>query len=48
MDDLLITKNDEEEVHRTRGNLYVRFQIKELGKLKQFLGLEVECSNKSM
>ncbi|CAL8997356.1 unnamed protein product [Prunus brigantina] len=40
VDDLIITGDDEEEIHRTKENLSVRFQMKELGQLKHFLGLE--------
>jgi len=29
------------EIQRTRENIFVRFQMKELGELKHFLGLEV-------
>ena len=42
VDDLIIAGDDVEEIHQTRGNLSVRFQMKELGELKHFLGLEVE------
>lgn len=42
MDDLIITGDDDGEIQRTRENLSVRFQMKELGELKHFLGLEVE------
>uniref|UniRef100_A0A2N9HY47 Integrase catalytic domain-containing protein n=1 Tax=Fagus sylvatica TaxID=28930 RepID=A0A2N9HY47_FAGSY len=42
VDDLVITGDDEEEILRTKENLSVRFQMKELGQLKHFLGLEVD------
>ncbi|CAL8099446.1 unnamed protein product [Prunus armeniaca] len=42
VDDLIITGDDEEEIHRTKENLSVRFQMKELGQLKHFLRLEVD------
>lgn len=42
VDDLIITGDDKDEIQRTRKNLSVRFQMKELGELKHFLGLEVE------
>ncbi|CAL1355517.1 unnamed protein product [Linum trigynum] len=42
VDDLIVTGDDEEEINRTRINLSIRFQMKELGELKHFLGLEVE------
>ncbi|KAL0367867.1 UNVERIFIED_CONTAM: Retrovirus-related Pol polyprotein from transposon RE1 [Sesamum radiatum] len=41
--DYLIIRGDcEEEVLQTKENLSVRFQMKELGHLKHFLGLEVD------
>jgi len=42
VDDLIITGDYSEEIQMTRENLSVRFQMKELGELKHFLGLEVE------
>ena len=42
VDDLVITGDDEEEIPRTKENLSVRFQMKELGQLKHFLGLEID------
>lgn len=39
VDDLIITGDDVEEIRRTKENLSVRFQMKELGELKYFLGL---------
>ena len=42
VDDLIITGDYTEEIHRIRENLSIRFQMKELGELKHFLGLEVE------
>ena len=42
VDDLIITRDDEDEIHRMRENLVVHFQIKELGELEHFLGLEVD------
>ncbi|XP_020233074.1 uncharacterized protein LOC109813326 [Cajanus cajan] len=42
MDDLIIIGDDKKEVHQIKSNLSVRFQMKELGELKHFLGLEVE------
>ncbi|KAL6311805.1 hypothetical protein AAG906_020916 [Vitis piasezkii] len=38
--DLIITGDDVEEICRTKENLSVRFEMKELGQLKHFLGLE--------
>lgn len=48
VDDLIITGDDEGEVHQTRENLSVRFQMKELGELKHFLGLEVERTKEGL
>ena len=42
VDDLIITRNYSGEIQKTRENLSDRFQMKELGELKHFLGLEVE------
>ncbi|WVZ78229.1 LOW QUALITY PROTEIN: hypothetical protein U9M48_025977 [Paspalum notatum var. saurae] len=42
VDDLIITGDNTEEIQRIRDNLSIRFQMKELGELKHFLGLEVE------
>lgn len=42
VDDLIITGDDEKEIAQTKTNLSVRFQMKELGELRHFLGLEVE------
>ena len=39
---MIIIGDDEDEIHRIRENLVVRFQMKELGELKHFLGLEVD------
>ncbi|XP_020272256.1 uncharacterized protein LOC109847439 [Asparagus officinalis] len=42
VDDLMIIGDDEAEIIRRKDNLSVRFQMKELGHLKHFLGLEVD------
>ena len=41
VDDLIVTGDDEREIYRMKENLSVPFQMKELGELKHFLGLEV-------
>lgn len=41
-DDLIITRDDENEVQRTKRNLSVKFQMKEFGELNNFLGFEME------
>jgi hypothetical protein len=48
VDDLIITVDYFEEIQRTRENLLVRFQMKELGELYDFLGLEVECTKEGL
>ncbi|RLN29889.1 hypothetical protein C2845_PM05G00250 [Panicum miliaceum] len=48
VDDLIITEDYSEEIQRTRENLSDRFQMKELGELKYFLGLEVERTKKGL
>ena len=48
VDDLIITGDYSEEIQRTRENLSVRFQMKELGELKHFLGLEVERTKEGL
>ena len=42
MDDLIITRDDEAEIQQIQVNLSIYFQMKALGELKHFLGLEVE------
>ncbi|KAL0367739.1 UNVERIFIED_CONTAM: Retrovirus-related Pol polyprotein from transposon RE1 [Sesamum radiatum] len=42
VDDLIIRGDCKEEVLQTRKNMSVRFQMKDLGHLKHFLGLEVD------
>ena len=44
VDDLIITRDDVNEIRQTKKNLSVRFQMKELGDLNYFLGLEMECT----
>nr|GEX83123.1 putative reverse transcriptase, RNA-dependent DNA polymerase [Tanacetum cinerariifolium] len=41
VDDMIITGNDEEEMTRLRTNLFKEFEIKDLGRLKYFLRIEV-------
>ena len=45
VDDLIITGDDDWEIQQTKANLSIRFQMKELGALKHFLGLELERTN---
>ena len=44
IDDVIITRNDELERHTLRQCLAKEFEVKELGKLKYFLGIEVAYS----
>jgi hypothetical protein len=48
VDDLILTGDLMEEIRQTKENLSVRFQMKELGELKHFLGLEVEKTCKGV
>ncbi|KAE8657119.1 hypothetical protein F3Y22_tig00116996pilonHSYRG00002 [Hibiscus syriacus] len=48
VDDLIITSDDEAEILQTKENLSVRFQMKELGQLKHFLGLEVDRTHEGI
>lgn len=44
LDDIIVTGNDEKEKAALRQYLAKHFEIKELGKLKYFLGIEVAHS----
>jgi len=48
VDDLIITGDYEEEILLIKQNLSVRFQMKELGQLKHFLGLEIDYTHKGL
>ena len=41
VDDMIITGNDPEEITQFRRNLFLEFEMKDLGELKYFLGIEV-------
>ncbi|KAM0055871.1 putative RNA-directed DNA polymerase [Helianthus debilis subsp. tardiflorus] len=38
---MIITGNDEEEMQKLKANLFTEFEMKDLGRLKYFLGIEV-------
>ena len=44
VDDMVLTGNDEEEIQRLKQSLAQEFEIKDLGYLKYFLGIEVARS----
>lgn len=44
VDNLIITRDGETEIQQTKGNLSIRFQMKELEELNHFLRLKVECT----
>ncbi|RVW29045.1 Retrovirus-related Pol polyprotein from transposon RE1 [Vitis vinifera] len=44
VDDIMVTGNDEREKHEVKHRLAIGFKIKELGKLKYFLSIEVAYS----
>jgi len=48
VDDMIITGSDIEEIARLRNNLFKEFEMKDLGGLKYFLGIEVLRSNKGI
>jgi hypothetical protein len=48
VDDLIITGDCEEEIFLIKQNLSVRFQMKELGQLKHFLGLEIDYTHEGL
>lgn len=48
VDDMIITGNDEEEITELQEKLSKEFEMKNLGKLKYFLGIEVARSNEGI
>ena len=41
VDDIVITSNDQDGIQRLKLNLFNHFHVKDLGKLKYFLGIEI-------
>ena len=48
VDNIIVTGNDEREKHEVKQRLTTEFEIKELGKLKYFLGIEVTYSTQGI
>ncbi|XP_048231304.1 uncharacterized mitochondrial protein AtMg00810-like [Ricinus communis] len=48
LDDILITGNDSENITDVKNFLHKNFRLKDLGKLKYFLGIEVSTSRKGI
>ncbi|KAJ0927704.1 putative RNA-directed DNA polymerase [Helianthus annuus] len=48
VDDMIITGNDEEEIKKLKANLFMEFEMKDLGRLKYFLGIEVMRSKQGI
>ena len=48
VDDIIVTGNDEREKHKMKQRLATKFEIKELEKLKYFLGIEVAYSTQGI
>lgn len=44
MDDIIITGDDNQEIEKLKEQLMQAFEVKELGELQYFLGLEVARS----
>lgn len=48
VDDIMVTRNDEDEIKHLKGSLAKEFEIKDLGFLRYFLGIEVVTSSKGI
>ena len=48
VDDIIITENDEKEKNTLKQCLTKEFEIKDLGKLKNFLGIEAARSKQGI
>lgn len=44
MDDIILTGDDEEEIMKVKRVLATEFEVKDLGELRYFLGMEVARS----
>lgn len=47
-DDILLTRNDVVEMDQLKNNLSTKLEIKDLGCLQYFLGIEIACSRKGI
>lgn len=48
VDNIIITRNDLDEIKKLKGVLAADFEIKDLGKLRYFLGMEVARSKEGI
>lgn len=48
VDDIVVTGNDSEEIAKLKGLLSAKFEVKDLGRLRYFLGIEVTRSDKGI
>ena len=48
VDDIIITGDDEVEIKRLKENMSKEFEVKDLGQLKYFLGIEIARSPKGI
>ena len=48
VDDMIITGNDDHEITRLKDNLMKEFEVKDLGQLRYFLGIEIARSPKGI
>ncbi|KAI3821225.1 hypothetical protein L1987_08786 [Smallanthus sonchifolius] len=48
VDDMIITGNDEDDITKLKASLFQEFEMKDLGRLKYFLGIEVLRSKRGI